>query len=265
MYGLRTQLEGSQAYYDSIMQLYAEWGVDFIKVDDICRMDVPSSRDEGPAKIEEAWLYEKYANMWRITDDFWDRWDLLLNMFERCELWQKHVSCGCWPDCDMLPLGQIGAAFGHEHPTNLTYNEQVTMMTLWSVFRSPMMLGCELTKLDDRTLSLITNKDVLRIQQYSYDAEQVMRNKDQAIWKTYDVEDPSVIYVAAFNFREGSAPTVYDAEDITCSDDLVTSIIDEPCCELWTGREYKTLQDAFADSIDSHGAKLFRIRTSLQD
>ena len=279
MYGVRPYLEGSQAYYDSIMQLYSEWGVDFIKVDDICRMDMPSARAEiimlrkaiqksgreivlslspGPAKIEESWLYEKYANMWRITDDFWDKWDLLLNMFERCELWQKHVSCGCWPDCDMLPLGRIGAAFGHEHTTNLTYNEQVTMMTLWSVFRSPMMLGCELTKLDDETLKLITNKDVIHIITDSIDAGQVMRNKEQAIWKTCDSEDPSVIYVAAFNFREEASTVKYNAEDCTCSDPMVNEYLESPCRELWSGTEYATLKEALAGTVESHGAKLFK-------
>lgn len=279
MYGVRPQLSGSQAYYDSIMALYAQWGVDFIKVDDICRMDMYSARSEivmlqkaiqkcgrpivlslspGPAKIEEAWHYEKYANMWRITDDFWDKWDLLLNMFERCELWQNHVNPGCWPDCDMLPLGQIGAAFGHEHPTGLTYPEQVTMLTLWSVFRSPMMLGCELTKLDDKTLALITNADVMRLLQSSCGAEQVMRNKEQAIWKTFDIEEDAV-YLVAFNFRDSASKTDYDENDCTFADPEVTELLDEPCRELWTGREYKTLREALDDAVDAHGAKLFRI------
>ncbi|MBO4415373.1 MAG: glycoside hydrolase family 27 protein [Lachnospiraceae bacterium] len=279
MYGLRPHLSGSQAYYDSIMALYAEWGVDFIKVDDICRMDMYSAHQEivmlqkaiqkcgrpivlslspGPAKIEQAWHYEKYANMWRITDDFWDKWDLLLNMFERCELWQNHVNPGCWPDCDMLPLGQIGAAFGHEHPTNLTYPEQITMLTLWSVFRSPMMLGCELTKLDDKTLALITNADVMRLLSCSCGAEQVMRSKEQAIWKTFDIEDDSV-YIAAFNFRDKAASTVYDENDCTFADDEVTELLSEPCCELWSGKEYDSLKEALNDNIDAHGAKLFKI------
>ncbi len=279
MYGVRPRLSGSQAYYDSIMALYAEWGVDFIKVDDICRMDMYSAREEivmlqkaiqkcgrpivlslspGPAKIEQAWHYEKYANMWRITDDFWDKWELLLNMFERCELWQNHVNPGCWPDCDMLPLGQIGAAFGHEHPTNLTYPEQVTMLTLWSVFRSPMMLGCELTKLDDRTLSLITNADVMRLLSCSCGAEQVMRNKEQAIWKTFDIEEDAV-YVAAFNFRDNDSLTVYDENDCTFADEEVTELLDEPCRELWTGREYDSLRSALDDTVEAHGARLFRI------
>jgi hypothetical protein len=132
MYGVTNTPEG-QAYYDSIFELYAQWGVDFIKCDDICRYDMPTCRAEiemlhkaiqkcgrpivlslspGPALIEQAWHYEKYANMWRITDDFWDDFALLKNMFWRCELWQNHVSEGCYPDCDMLPLGKLGQGFG---------------------------------------------------------------------------------------------------------------------------------------------------------
>ena len=279
MYGIRPELSGSQAYYDSLMALYAEWGVDFIKCDDICRMDMPSARTEivmlqkaiqkcgrpivlslspGPAKIEEAWHYEKYANMWRITDDFWDRWDLLLNMFERCELWQNHVSPGNWPDCDMLPLGQIGAAFGHEHATGLTFPEQVTMMTLWSIFRSPMMLGCELTKLDEKTLRLITNPDVTRLLHKSCGAMQIMKNKEQAIWKAFDTDDYSV-YVGAFNFRNEAAPVLYDPEDFTCSDTELNEVLDNPCRELWTCREYPSLKAALREPADPHGAVLLKV------
>ena len=184
MYGLRREEEGSQAYYDSLFALYAQWGVDYVKCDDICNTNlykenpysaaheiemlhkaieksgrpVVLSLSPGPALIEKAWHYEKYANMWRITDDFWDKWELLLNMFERCELWQNHVKEGCFPDCDMLPLGFLGKGFGEERQTNFTKDEQVTMMTLWCIFRSPLMLGAEMTKLDDWTLSMLQNK-----------------------------------------------------------------------------------------------------------
>ena len=184
MYGVNPAAEGAQEYYNSIFRLYADWGVDYIKCDDICRHDMPSAEQEtimihkailnsgrpmvlslspGPARIEKAWHYEKYANMWRITDDFWDHWPLLLNMFERCELWQNHVSGGCYPDCDMLPLGYIGKGFNDERYTRFTKDEQITMMTLWCIFRSPLMVGAELTKLDDWTLKLLTNKKVLRL------------------------------------------------------------------------------------------------------
>ncbi|MBQ3913496.1 MAG: glycoside hydrolase family 27 protein [Lachnospiraceae bacterium] len=286
MYGVRPELSGSQAYYDSIMALYAEWGVDFIKCDDICRMDQVSARQEivmlhdaiekcgrpivlslspGPARIEEAWHYEKYANMWRITDDFWDKWDLLLNMFERCELWEKHVGEGCWPDCDMLPLGKIGAAFGHEHDTGLTRPERITMLTLWSIFRSPMMLGCELTKLDDDTLSLITNADVMRLLPYSQGAHQIMRDKKQCIWKTHDTEEDAC-YIAMFNFADEAAVLKFEHEccghghgGSGCHGGNGRGPLGKPCKELWTGREYVTLEDAIKDPVDAHGARLYKI------
>ena len=65
------------------------------------------SLSPGPAVIEKAWHLRQNANMWRVTDDFWDCWELLLPMFERCEVWERQVSPGCWPDCDMLPLGRL--------------------------------------------------------------------------------------------------------------------------------------------------------------
>ncbi len=208
MYGLRADMEGSQAYYDSIFALYAQWGVDYVKCDDICNTNayphnpysaaheiemihvaiekcgrpIVLSLSPGPALIEKAWHYEKYANMWRITDDLWDEWPLLLNMFERCELWQNHVSPGCFPDCDMLPLGTMGKGFGHEWQCRFTKPEQITMMTLWCMFRSPLMIGAELTMLDEWTLSLLTNREVLALLQEGRHGVQVRRTKDCAVW-----------------------------------------------------------------------------------
>ena len=125
MYGVRNT-EAGQSYYDSLIEMYASWGVDFIK-----------------------------------CDDFWDNWELLKNMFWRCELWQDHVKEGCFPDCDMLPLGKVGKGFeAGERDCPFTREEQKTMMTLWCMFRSPLMIGAELTKMDDFTLSLLTNKEL---------------------------------------------------------------------------------------------------------
>lgn len=111
--------------------------------------------------------------MWRITNDFWDDWALLKNMFTRCEIWQSHVGPGCWPDCDMLPLGRIGVKFGQPRQTRFTPAEQKTMLTLWSVFRSPLILGAELPSLDEATLRLLTNRDVLRLNRHSFGARQI--------------------------------------------------------------------------------------------
>ncbi len=225
MYGVFPEAEGAQEYYDSLFALYAEWGVDFVKCDDICRMDMPSAKKEiemmyhaiqkcgrpivfslspGPAKIEEAWHYEKYANMWRITDDFWDKWELLLPMFERCELWQNHVKDGCYPDCDMLPLGKLGKGFGHEWECNFTHEEQRTMLTLWCIFRSPLMIGTDLPQLDDWTLSLLTNHEVMMLAKHTKNARQIERDAEHVIWCSEDTWDDRR-YLAVFNLNDQEA------------------------------------------------------------
>lgn len=228
MYGVFPEAEGAQEYYDSIFALYAEWGVDFVKCDDICRMDMPSAKKEmemmhhaiqkcgrsivlslspGPAKIEEAWHYEKYANMWRITDDFWDKWELLLPMFERCELWQNHVKEGCYPDCDMLTLGKLGKGFGQEWECNFTHEEQKTMLTLWCIFRSPLMIGTDLPQLDEWTLSLLTNHEVMMLAKHTRNARQVERDADHVIWCSEDTWDDRR-YLAVFNLKDQETEVV---------------------------------------------------------
>ncbi len=275
MYGLEVNREGAQEYYNSIFELYAQWGVDFVKCDDICRYDMPSAKKEiemlhiaikncnrpivlslspGPALIDQAWHYEQYANMWRITDDFWDTWPLLLNMFERCELWQNHVAEGCYPDCDMLPLGYVGKGFGHERLTGFTKEEQVTMMTLWCIFRSPLMLGAELPKLDDWTLSLLTNQKVLRLLSHSVGARQVMRNKEQAIWFSKDTEE-DVFYLALFNLSDSNRSVVVEAEE------LGLSLTDKTIEELWTGEIIDNIIDSIQSEVGVHGSKLYKICT----
>ena len=223
MYGIRN-CEAGQKYYDSILELYASWGVDFIKVDDICSTGfhphrcygrkhevemlhnaiekcgrpIVLSLSPGPATVEESWHYSRYANMWRITDDFWDHWDSLLDMFDRCEKWQDHVRPGCWPDCDMLPLGRIGKHFGQERSTGFTPDEQKTMMTLWCIFGSPLMLGAELTLLDDWTLSLLQNESLLRLENGTFRARQVLRDRKKCVWAAV-CPQTGERYIALFN------------------------------------------------------------------
>lgn len=275
MYGVKPDCEGSQEYYNSLFELYASWGVDFVKCDDICRMDMPSAKKEiemlhkailhcnrpivlslspGPALIQEAEHYKKYANMWRITDDFWDSWPLLLNMFERCETWQNHVSKGCYPDCDMLPLGIIGKGFGDERHTNFTREEQVTMMTLWCMFRSPLMVGAELTKLDEWTLSLLTNKKVLRLLSLTDGAKQVKRNNEEAIWINKDTASKEY-YLAVFNLRDCEG--IVTVKDTDVQDFSLQGQLEE----LWTGDTFVNNKQELECKTGAHGCKLFKIES----
>ncbi|MBE5929233.1 MAG: glycoside hydrolase family 27 protein [Lachnospiraceae bacterium] len=269
MYGVDPNKDASQIYYNSLLDLYAEWGVDFIKVDDICRMDAPTAEKEiimlhnainqcgrdivlslspGPAKIDKAWCYERYANMWRITDDFWDNWPLLLNMFERCELWERHVSDGSYPDCDMLPIGKIGKGFFGEHDTNFTMDEQITMMSLWCMFKSPMMIGAELTKLDDETLSLLTNKDILGLLKLRNQARQLVRNKNEAVWMN---TDDNYTYIELFNLSDDKKEVSFDLSEL--------GIKAEKAEELWTKENVCINHNILISDIPAHGAAVYRI------
>lgn len=286
MYGVRDN-EAGQAYYDSLLRLYASWGVDYIKCDDICNTNLYplnpySARKEiemlhraiarsgreivlslspGPALIEQAWHYEKYANLWRITDDFWDSWPLLANMFERCELWQNHVSRGCYPDCDMLPLGMVGKGFGEERQTRFTKEEQVTMMTLWCIFRSPLMLGAEMTRLDDWTLSLLTNDEVLRLLEDGFHGIQVERREDRAVWMSVNHRAGSV-YAALFNLSENPQAVSVTMEELqTSCAELEGELPQEAVLtELWSREQAELRKGTLEATVASHGAKLYRIR-----
>lgn len=283
MYGVRRDAEGAQEYYDSVLNLYAQWGVDFIKCDDICNTNlyrhnpysaahevemlhraieksgrnIVLSLSPGPALIEKAWHYEKYANMWRITDDFWDSWELLRNMFDRCELWQNHVAEGSYPDCDMLPLGKLRKGFGKERETNFTREEQITMMTLWCVFGSPLMIGAELTKLDEWTLGILTRTDILKLSSNAYVGRQFEKNEACAIWSCVN-EESGERYLAYFNFRD-------EEQEIICRPDEVWQLAGktEGCVraeELWSRRKVALKENGLADVIPAHGAGLYLLQ-----
>lgn len=282
MYGVRKNVEGGQEYYDSVIGMYAEWGVDFIKCDDICNTnlyarnfysaahevemlhraiekagrDIVLSLSPGPALIEKAWHYEKYANMWRITDDFWDNWKLLRDMFDRCELWQNHVTEGCYPDCDMLPLGKLGKGFGQERDTDFTKDEQITMMTLWCVFGSPLMLGAELTMLDEWTLSLLKRKEILKLVSNEYVGKQFEKTEEYAIWSCMNKETGEK-YLAFFNFLE-------TARNISCKICEVEQfgyrrITEDKAQELWEHRNIDIRNCELADLVPAHGARLYKL------
>ncbi|MCM1124372.1 MAG: glycoside hydrolase family 27 protein [Eubacterium sp.] len=285
MYGVRAT-EGGQAYYDSLLAMYAQWGVDYIKCDDICdsrlyrtepflgweeiRMihraiekcgrQIVLSLSPGPAHIDRAWEYCKYANMWRITDDFWDEWSLLKAMFARCELWQDHVREGCFPDCDMLPLGKVGKGFGSERETNLTKEEQKTMMTLWCMFRSPLMIGAEMTLMDEWTLTLLTNRDILAMMKETCKGTQIIRTDDYAVWKNQDKSSGRVC-VALFNLSEEERTLsvgLAELEEESLTQEA-SGAEEKMIYELWEKEESRTVSGRVEAVTPAHGVKVYRV------
>ncbi|MBQ3223292.1 MAG: glycoside hydrolase family 27 protein [Clostridia bacterium] len=247
MYGLKCDRPAAKAYYESIFALYAEWGVDFVKCDDIARMypecereieliskacrscgrDIVLSLSPGPAPLERAEHLKKYANMWRITDDFWDDWRLLKGMFERAEKWCVHSAPGHWPDADMLPIGALRQCDDPNGWTKFSHAEQRTMMTLWGMMRSPLMIGAEMTKNDPFTLGLLTNAGVLAIGKESFCGHSVTTTDEESVWIS-PRQDGKGVYVALFNLSEETRTMCVRQDEIDLHATQLT--------ELWSGK-----------------------------
>ncbi|HYB60571.1 MAG TPA: glycoside hydrolase family 27 protein [Methylomirabilota bacterium] len=223
-YGIDASKPGGQAYYDSIAALYASWGIDFLKVD--CISSHPYRGDEirmlsaaiaktgrpivlslspGPAPIEKYFELREYAQMWRISNDIWDLWHSTSDypqgvgdQFATAAKWAGLAQPGHWPDADMLPLGELGPAPGWGAPrtTRLTHDEQRTLITLWSIFHSPLIVGGDLTKMDDWTLSLLTNPEVLAVDQHAWDSRVPFDDGKITAWTA---DSGVAYYIAVFN------------------------------------------------------------------
>ena len=247
MYGLRCELPEARAYYDSIFALYAAWGVDYVKVDDIareyphcrreieviseacrgCGRDMVLSLSPGPAPLEQAEHLKRYANMWRLTDDFWDQWPLLKAMFERAEKWCVHAGPGHWPDLDMLPAGAVRQVESPENWTRFTREELRTMMTLWCIMPAPLMFGGEMTRLDDFTRRLITNEAVLEMLKDTFGGRPVYTREEEAAWMA-PRRDGQGCYVALFNLSDEERTLTLSPETLGLAPNAAT--------ELWTGK-----------------------------
>ncbi len=192
MYGVDATTPAGRAWYDSIAKQYAQWGVDFIKCDDIANLQkdpnvyaesevqalaegiratgrsIVLSLSPGPALVKTSTHLNQYANMWRISGDFWDNWKALNHNFDLFANWQTNGSVGHWPDGDMIPFGHICLRNCDVRPdrwTRFTRTEQVTLMSLWCIAPSPLMLGMHLPDNDDWTTALLTNPEVIAVNQ----------------------------------------------------------------------------------------------------
>ena len=270
MYGLRCDEPAAKAYYDSIFRLYASWGVDFVKCDDIareyprcrreieviseacrgCGRDIVLSLSPGPAPLEQAEHLKANANMWRITDDFWDEWRLLKGMFERAEKWCVHAGPGHWPDADMLPLGALRQCEDPDSWTRFTREEQRTMMTLWCMMRSPLMIGGELTKNDDFSLSLLTCGDVLEILRSGWCAHPLRTLPEESVWISPRA-DGAGTYVALFNLGDKKRTVSLSAEE--------AGLPAFRGRELWSGKDLRKTAVLRA-SLAPHDAAVWLIK-----
>ncbi len=205
-YGLNTSHPASQAYYDSLARQYSAW-----------------------AAIDKRDEVFKFAQMWRISDDVWDVWyssknfpQGVKNQFSRAALWAGVAQPGHWPDADMLPIGSLrpAAGWGEPRETRLSHDEQRTLLTLWSIFRSPLIMGGNLLLSDAWTTSLLTNAEVIAVDQHSRDNHPVITTDNIVIWTARPLSGRDAgraFYVAVFNVSDTAQTVHYRWSDLGLS------------------------------------------------
>ena len=193
-----------------------------------------------------------------VSDDVWDYWTnlgawprALKEHFDLLSGWAPMAEPGSWPDADMLPIGYLGPTpgFGEARQSRLTPAEQRTMITLWAMARSPLILGANLTKLDDATLKLLTNRTVIAIDQNSSHQHQVTREGFTTVWTS---EGPNGSrYLALFNVDDKPARVQHTFDFYNLGKNYQTR-------DVWEGTDLGRL-DGVDMSVPAHSAILLEL------
>ena len=281
-FGTDSSKPAAQAYYDSIARLYSSWGVDLIKADcissrpykgDDIRMlslaigktgrPIVLSLSPGAAPIEKVDEMRHCAQMWRISDDVWDLWHSTVDypqglgdQFSRVAKWAAYSEPGHWPDADMLPLGYLGPAPGWGKPrwTRFTHDEQRTLLTLWSMFRSPLMIGSDLPSCDAWTTSLLTNPEVISVDQHSTSAHPVISTDRAVVWVSR-ATSTSLQYLAIFNLSDSTSRLQYSWKDLGFESP------NYKLRDLWERRDLGTANRVMS-TVPAHGVVLYGISSA---
>lgn len=274
MYGVDVDKPGGQEYYNSIFELYATWGVDYVKVDDIAypyrekeiegirkaidncgrKMVLSLSPGDGTPSDKVQHL-KKNANLWRISADFWDNWESLEHQFELAHTWEDAVGNGNWPDLDMIPFGTLnrrGPNDGIQRESKFTLPEKYTLMTLWGIMRSPLMYGGDLMLIRPTDLKLLRNKEVIDVNQNSKNNRQLSRDENFVVWLA-DTPEGTGKYLAVFNISENSSlkPQI-NLSDIGFNTQSTVR-------DLWEQKDIGPFSEIFSPQVEAHGAALFLI------
>ena len=271
MYGLDMKKSGAQEYLNSILELYASWGVDFIKVDDLsrpysapevegyqkaiqnCGRPMVLSLSPGETPVSQAAHAVKHANMWRMADDFWDNWKEILHMFDYAKNWEGIGGPGHWPDCDMIQIGKLSkrGPVGQERYSRFTEDEQYTHMTFWSIYRSPLMIGGNLPENRELELKLFTNAEVLAANQKGENPKQLYKKAGAMVWYSH-VQGSKDLYVALFNIGDTTKSISVDFEALGLKGKIKVR-------DLWKKQDVGQFKTSYKQNINLHGAALFKL------
>ena len=265
---------GAQEYYDSIFELYAQWGVDFIKIDDLsrpyhegeinlirnaidkCGRTIVLSTSPGETPITAASHVKEHANMWRMVDDVWDTWPHITHLMDVAQKWYPHIAPGTWPDCDMIPLGRISVRGerGNDRMTRLTKDEQYTLITFFNIFKSPLFFGGDLPSNDAFTLSLLTNKEVVKMHKESTDVKQLFQQDGKIAVTSKNPKDGSV-YLALINISDADSQKV----SVNLSDLGIAGFASGS--NMWTGEKLNLSSKEVSATLKPHSSVLYKLNS----
>lgn len=271
-YTVDASKKGAQEYYNSLFNLYASWGVDFVKIDDLsapyyhqdeielirnaidqCGRPIVLSTSPGETPIANADHVSSHANMWRMVNDVWDQWNDLVHLMDVAQKWYPYIGNGTWPDCDMIPLGHIAirGERGKDRMTRLTHDEQYSLMTFFCIFRSPLFFGGDLPTMDDFTLSLLTNRKVLEMHEQSEGVRQLfLRNGQLAVASNNKSHKAS--YLALFNLSDSTQKMKVDLKTNRIQR---RSIVED----LWSGQKEALRGNKVEVKLQPHACKLLML------
>jgi alpha-galactosidase len=268
--------EGSFGHELQDAKTYARWGIDYLKYDwcsyrgdtrslvelqkpyrlmreslDAVDRDIVLSLCQYGMGNVSAWGGEVGGNLWRTTGDIVDRWSSVAKIGFRQNGLEKYAAPGQWNDPDMLVVGKVG--WGPRlHDTNLGSSEQITHITLWSMLAAPLLIGCDLTALDPFTIDLLTNDEVLDVDQDALGkaAWRCAREGMTEVWARPLAD--GTIAVALFN-RGGVATTV------TAKWDDLGIKGAQPVRDSWQRKDMPEAKDSVSAVVPRHGAVLYRV------
>jgi len=271
MYGLNMSKPGAQEYLNSILELYKDWDVDFIKVDDIarpyhkeeiegyrkaienCGRPIVLSISPGETPLADSAHVKEYANMWRMADDFWDNWEMILHMFNYAKSWEGTGGPGHWPDCDMLQIGKLSkrGPVGPERYSRFTNDELYTHMNFWCIYRSPLMIGGNLPENRDIELKLLSNDEVLAVNQQGESPRQLYKKDGSMVWASH-VQGSKDWYIGLFNIADNAHDVSIDFSSLGLKGKIKVR-------DLWKKEDIGVFKKKCAQNINPHGSMLLRL------
>ena len=273
IWGIDMTKPGSQEYLNSLFELYAEWGVDFVKVDNIldpvyqkaeiegyhkaiknCGRPIFLSLSHGDAPREEIDHLHNYSNAWRVTADFADTWVSLHDWVSvYAPMWQGLHGKNAWADLDILHIGMefIRRDNKTAHYTDFTNDELYTQMTLWCIFKSPLMIGAHIPQNRPIDYKLLTNPDLIEINQKGIEPKEAFRSDSCYVWTSLMPNGDRNI--AVFNGSIGEKTVALSFEQLGMTENRGYRLRD-----LWNKTDEGIHKTNYVAHVRPHGVVLLR-------